>query len=255
MKGILIPLPAYGFDPTEVAIPWKILTENKIPIFFATPQGGKSAADRIMLTGNKLGPFKKILKARYEAVAAYSEMAVCPGFEKPLKYEDINEDEFDALLLPGGHNKGVKEYLESKILQERVTEFFGAQKPVAAICHGVVLAARSIDPVTKRSVLYDYQTTALLSLQERAAYRMTQFWLKDYYLTYPGMTVQQEVTAALRDKKNFIAGPKTFSRDDFQHLKNGFTVVDRNYISARWPGDVYNFSLELLKTLEGKSKI
>ena len=37
MKKILIPIPANDFDPTEAAIPWKILSENGINITFATP--------------------------------------------------------------------------------------------------------------------------------------------------------------------------------------------------------------------------
>ncbi len=254
MKGILIPIPAYGFDPTETAIPWKILSENKFPVFFATPSGEKATGDRIMLTGEKLGPLKKLLQARYEAVAAYSEMERSKEFEKPLRYDDILENDFDALLLPGGHDKGVKEYLESKILQQQVTCFFKARKPVAAICHGVVLVARSIDPVTQKSVLHDYKTTSLLSSQERLAYRLTQPWLKDYYLTYPGMTVEAEATSVLREKKNFRRGPVPLLRDDFNHLNRGFTVVDRNYISARWPGDVYNFALEFMKILDSKFK-
>ena len=167
-----------------------------------------------------------------------------------MKYDLIRESDFDALLLPGGHDKGVREYLESKTLQEQVVNFFKAQKPVAAICHGVLVAARSKDPATQRSVLYDYKTTALLASQERMAYRLTQFWLKDYYLTYPGITVEQEVKAALPGKKSFVRGPAPLFRDDLTHLKRGFTVRDRNYLSARWPGDVYNFVLEFINMLE-----
>ena len=34
------------------------------------------------------------------------------------------------------------------ILQRHVVGFFGSAKPVAAICHGVLLAARSMSPAT-----------------------------------------------------------------------------------------------------------
>jgi protease I len=34
------------------------------------------------------------------------------------------------------------------------------------------------------------------------------------------------------------------------HLDRGFVVQDRNYLSARWPGDVYSLTLELLKMME-----
>ena len=71
---ILLPIPTYGFDPTETAIPWKILFDSKFQVVFATPQGVRGAGDRIMLTGKGLGPWHKVLSAWYDAVAAYSEM-------------------------------------------------------------------------------------------------------------------------------------------------------------------------------------
>jgi protease I len=249
-KRVIIPLPNYGFDPTEVAIPWQILTQNGVNVAFATPDGKQSAADRLMLTGEKLGIWKPILQARKDAVAAYSEMEKTPAFQNPLKFDDLREVDFDAILLPGGHDKGVKEYLESSILQKLIVDFFRTQKPVAAVCHGVVLVARSIDPKTNKSVIHGYKTTSLLKSQELTAYNLTRLWLKDYYLTYPKTTVEEEVRASLANEEDFISGHFSLLRDDMKHLKRGFTVRDRNYLSARYPGDIYTFSLEFLKMLE-----
>jgi len=246
---ILVPLPAYGFDPSETAIPWKVLLKHGHEVVFATPQGMIAAADRRMVYGTGLGILKKLLKAREDAVAAYHEMEQSPEFMHPIKYNAIREEDFDALLLPGGHDKGIKEYLESPVLQQTVVDFFKVKKIVAAICHGVVLAARSIDPATKESVIHQYKTTALLRAQELTAYNMTRFWLKDYYLTYPRNTVQDQVMAALEDKRNFIPGPKPLFRDRINNIVRGFAVRDRNYLSARWPGDAYRFSAEFLKML------
>ncbi|WP_435273783.1 hypothetical protein ACMAZF_10360 [Psychrobium sp. nBUS_13] len=33
-------------------------------------------------------------------------------------------------------------------------------------------------------------------------------------------------------------------RDTPNKLSRGFIVKDRNYVSARWPGDIYNLSFE-----------
>ena len=55
----------------------------------------------------------------------------------------------------------MREYLQSARLHEVVAEAFRRGMPVAAICHGVLLAARSIDPATGRSVLYGRRTTSL----------------------------------------------------------------------------------------------
>ena len=250
MKKILIPLPCYGFDPTEVAIPWKLLTEKGFEITFLTPKGKQAAADSLMLTGDGLSILSKVLRARNDAVSAYYDMSKSESFRRPSDYTTVYEGDFDALLLPGGHDKAVKEYLESKTLQKLVIDFFKANKPVAAVCHGVVLAARSIDPDTNKSVIYDYKTTALLKKQELLAFNLTRLWLKDYYLTYPGLTVEDEVTSSLCDKKNFVHGPSPMLRDDDKHLKRGFALRDRNYISARWPGDVYKFTRDFIELIE-----
>ncbi len=168
-----------------MAIPWKLLFDDGFTIVFATPDGEKGEADMRMLKGEDLGLFKAVLQARTDAVDAYKEMENQPSFKYPLKYANVQHTDFDALLLPGGHDKGVKEFLESKKLQQLVVSFFNEEKPVGAICHGTVLVARSIDPSTNKSVIYDYKTTSLLKSQELFAYQITRLWLDDYYLTAP----------------------------------------------------------------------
>ena len=251
MKKILLPLATYGSDPTEVAIPWLLLTERGHEVTFATPAGKVAQADTRMLYGENLGIWRAVLKARQDAAEAYEKMVQTAAFQKPLSYHDIHEKDYDALLLPGGHDKGVKEYLESAALQQVVADFFRAAKPVAAICHGVVLAARSKDRDTGRSVLYGYKTTSLLQSQEMAAYNMTRLWLGDYYLTYPGLTVEAEVRNALAGDGDFLSGPTPVLRDDRMHLSRGYTVQDRHYLSARWPGDAYSFGLAFAEMLGG----
>jgi protease I len=83
-KRILLPLPHYGFDPTEVAIPWKILSEHKIDIIFATPNGKQASADSKMLKAEHLGVWKRLLQAREDAVLAYSSMEQSPAFKAPI---------------------------------------------------------------------------------------------------------------------------------------------------------------------------
>ncbi len=206
----------------------------------------------LMLRSENLGIWKSILGARKDAVAAYYEMEKTKAFSQPLKYSDVHPKDYDAIFLPGGHDKGVKEFLESETLQSLIVDFFKSKKNIAAICHGVVLAARSIDPDTGKSVIYDYKTTCLLESQEKLAYNLTKLWLKDYYLTYPEQTVENEVKSALSDSNNFLKGPSPLLRDSDKHLSRGFFVRDRNYLSARWPGDVYSFSYEFIKMMQNK---
>src|SRR6266545_4235968 len=98
-------------------------------------------------------------------------------FQNPTAYEDLNPDEFDALLLPGGHDKGMRPYLESPLLQRAVAWFFDHNKPVGAICHGTLLAARSTSQDPSRggkSVLWGRETTGLTRSQELVAFWLTR---------------------------------------------------------------------------------
>lgn len=250
MKKVLIPLAQVGFDPSEAAIPWLLLSQAGFDVTFATPDGSVSSPDPRMLHGTNLGIWRGVLAARQDAVSACFAMRSSEEFVNPISYQQASTQDFDGLILPGGHDKSVKDYLESSILQDIVVDFFVQEKPVAAVCHGVVVAARSIDPRTGKSVIHQYQTTSLLKSQELLGYNLTRWWLGDYYLTYPGLTVEDEVTAALAQSTNFHSGPFAILRDTADNLSRGFIVEDRHYISARWPGDVYRMSDAFMKLFE-----
>jgi protease I len=248
-KKILIPLPTFDFDPSEAAIPWQILSSAGVEIVFATPQGVKATCDLRMLKGTGLGILASFLQADKNGRAAYAQMSQSSEFLNPIKWNEIDVTKFDGVILPGGHAQGMREYLESAELQKTVAAFFSANKPVGAICHGVVLVARSKSS-NNQSVLAGKKTTALLAIQELSAWAMTCTWLGNYYRTYP-ITVEAEVRAALRSEKDFLKGPPSLLRDSPEHLNRGFTVQDGKYLSARWPGDAHRFAADYLKLLQG----
>lgn len=45
MATILVPIPATDFDPTETAVPWRILAALGHRLVFATPDGAPGRAD------------------------------------------------------------------------------------------------------------------------------------------------------------------------------------------------------------------
>ena len=210
---------------------------------FATPDAKPAMADQRMIDGNGLGLLRPFFIADKNARSAYADMKQSNEFLSPISYDDIAIESFDAILLPGGHAQGMRPYLESARLQTIIAEHFLAQKPVAAICHGVVLAARSLRDDGK-SILHGFKTTALLQKQEMLAWQITRAWLGNYYRTYD-QSVQAEVTAALANPNDFIEGPMPLTRDNEKNLKPGFVFRDRHYLSARWPGDAHNLAHEL----------
>jgi putative intracellular protease/amidase len=151
---------------------------------------------------------------------------------------------------------------------------FRADRPVAAICHGVVVAARALDPSTGRSVLHGRTTTALTWALERRAWsltRYTRFWDPNYFRTYledpgqpPGhLSVQQEVTRALADPADFKdvrRGSPDWrrkssgrARDSLHDARPAFVVRDGAYVSARWPGDAHTFARTFADVLAERS--
>jgi putative intracellular protease/amidase len=276
MGTVLIPIPDRDFDPTEVAVSWRVLTDNGHRVIFATESGTPGVADDIMVTGRGLDIWSAlpvlgsipliglVLRANKAGRDAYAAMVGSEEYRHPVSWSGATLDGADALLLPGGHRaRGMRSYIDSDILQHLVVDAFTRAMIVAAICHGVLLAARSVDPSTGRSVLDGRKTTSLTWAMERLAWqltRITRFWDPDYYRTYseqpgqPGghMSVQSEVTRALKDPTDFRDVARGtphwrlkssgMARDTATDSRPAFVVDDGNYISARWPGDTHTFA-------------
>ncbi len=284
MGTVLIPIPDRDFDPTEVAVSWRVLTRNGHRVLFATESGSPGAADDIMVTGRGLDMWSALpvvraipliglaLRANTDGRRAYRDMLRSAEFTHPVNWDRATLDGVDALLLPGGHRaRGMRSYIDSDVLHRLVVNAFARGILVAAICHGVLLAARSVDPATGRSVLHGRKTTALTWAMERLAWRLTRisrFRDPDYYRTYtekPGqptgyMSVQSEVTRALENPADFrdvVRGSphrwlksSGMVRDTATDSRPAFVVDDGNYVSARWPGDTHTFATVVSQKLD-----
>jgi len=239
-----MPLPDRDFDVTEVAVPWKLLTSAGHDVVFATENGAAPAADPLLLDGVVFGR----LGARPEPIAFYRELETAPAFQQPKRWRDLDPADFAALFLPGGHAPGMKQYLDSELLREKVAGFWRLQRPVAAICHGVLVLARTRDD-HGRSILHDRRTTCLLKYMERSAYLAT-FWRRGrYFRTYPAY-VEDEVRAALASPAQLERGPRVlFARGTAEDDRPAFVVEDGSYVSGRWPGDGYLIAKRLLDRL------
>jgi len=225
---ILIPLPDNDFDPTETATPWKVCIERGWKVVFSTERGAVPAADHRLLKGPILGP----LGAGPKAMDAYNAMVQTQEFQNPIKYHEIDVGEFEGVLLTGGHAPGMKQYLESKVLQDKMVLFWKAEKVIGAICHGVLVLARAIDPQTGKSILYGSKVTALTKDLERTGYALTFWLLGRRYRTYD-CYVADEVRDVLESPEDFITGKSMLSP---------FVVQDGLLITSRWPRDAKKYS-------------
>lgn len=288
MHPVIILLSREGFDPSEAAVPWQALRRAGIEVRFASPDGQPGNADPLMVTGEGLDPWARIpglkrlrvigrmLGANHQARTAYADMIRDPHYLAPLRYADIRATDYAGLLLPGGHAKPIRPYLESTEVQRITREFLQSgdgqrvHKPVAAICHGVLILARTRDD-NGHSVVRNRQLTALTWTLEHKAWqvaRFSRFWEPLYYRTYPEATgeplghqsTEAEIRRALATPEHFLDVPKNapdhwhktsgIHRDTAKDSRAAWVVEDGNLITARWPGDVNLFAQRFIAALQ-----
>ncbi|KAK7757507.1 hypothetical protein SLS62_000522 [Diatrype stigma] len=242
----------YGHDPTETAVPYTMFKGTNYEIKFATETGKAPRCDKKMLEGFT----QKLLGAKKDVVALYKKMAASDEMRHPLAWSDpaFSLDPFDVVVLPGGHDKAMRQIIESAALHRHLLAYFpqtrkpAGRKVVAAICHGVLVLANARDG-EGRSVIRDCLTTTLPAKMEQAAYWGTRAFLGDYYKTYGAGSedVEHSVTKALGHPAQFKSSlnPGPFVVEDEKY----------NYISARYPGDAQLFAEEIVKLLESFNRI
>jgi len=247
---ITILLPSSDYDPTESGVIWQTLVDNGFNVQFATPNGKVAFADK-RLTDIGFSLLSPLLMPQKPAMNCYKAMILTDAFNQPISYEQIDLDTCQGIHVPGGHAQGMKVLIESPVAQQVIVKAFKKQLPVATVCHGVLLLARSIDDETGRSVLYGRKTTGLIKPMELSAWVMTWLWLKNYYRTYD-ISVATEVKRVLKSPRDFKQGSILPIKDSKEKL-NGFVVQDGCYLSGRWPGDCYTLAQHFVNLLNKKS--
>ncbi len=234
-RPILMPLPDRDFDPTEAAIPWKTCTARGWNIAISTEHGSVPVGDLRKLKG----PLPGLLSASQRARAAYQEMIEDPAYQQPIPYERIDASRYQGLLLPGGDALGVRQYLDSSLLRSKVLQFWQENRLIGAICHGVLVLARTIDDQTGRSVLYGQKVTAPPKSLDRFGYLVDRWFLKHGYIMY-SQCAAEEVRGCLQHPQDLLPGPSIFKP---------YVVRDGMLITSRWYLDAELFAQSFVEAL------
>ncbi|KAJ6788236.1 hypothetical protein PWT90_04380 [Aphanocladium album] len=218
MAKVIFLMADYGHDPSETAVPFTIFKEAGFQISFATENGNG---------------------AKKSVVVQYKTMSDGAEWNAPLSWSapNFSIDAYDLVFLPGGHEKGVRQVIDSPVVHALLAAYFpqtkkpSARKAVGAVCHGVMVLSET-KTSDGRSVLYGVQTTALPTRFEQLAFWGTRLFLGDYYKTYGACSenVEESVTKVLERPQDFKSSlaPAPFVVEDERY----------NYVSARFPGDV-----------------
>jgi putative intracellular protease/amidase len=240
VPNILMPLPNHDFDPTEASIPWKACSDQGWKVIFSTEQGNVPETDLNRLKG----PLPGLISANAKVKAAYKLMCGDPSFQNPIRYSEIEPARYDALLLPGGDAPRMCQYLENTELQCKVLEFCQRGKLIGAICHGILVLARTIDPQTGHSVLFGHKLTAVPKSLDLFAYRIDSLVSKHGYIM-DSLCVSDEVRACLEHQEDFMRGPS---------LLAPYVYSDGNLITSRWYMDAEVFADRFVDELQQRSR-
>ncbi|KIN01108.1 hypothetical protein OIDMADRAFT_103782 [Oidiodendron maius Zn] len=244
---VLIPMADYGHDPTETAVPYTAFKKAGFEVQFATETGRAPECDKKMLQGVT----QKLLGATKSVVDVYNQMSKTPEFQKPLSWtsSDFSLDAYNLVFLPGGHEKGVRQLIDSPVIQKHLSSYFPAtikpsSKTVAAVCHGVMVLSETKGPDGK-SVIHECVTTALPARFEQVAFWGTRAFLGDYYKTYGAGSddVEKSVRKQLDDSKTQYKNSLSMSP---------FVVLDEkyNYVSARFPPDAQLLAEKIIELVK-----
>lgn len=97
-----------------------------------------------------LYPYYRLIEEGFEVVVAAAEKReICGKYhfkiDADITFDEINADNYDGLLLPGG--TAPEKVRQVKSVTDTVKKFAEKKKPIASICHGqqILISAKVLD--------------------------------------------------------------------------------------------------------------
>ncbi|OEJ28275.1 thiamine biosynthesis protein ThiJ [Streptomyces agglomeratus] len=208
-----------GFWAEEVVAPYEVFTGAGHEVVVATPGGVVPTVDKASLapevTGGPEGADRIV-----RALASFTRL------QQPLRLEDVDLADYDAVFYPGGH--GPMEDLAVDAVSGRLlADALGSGKPLGVVCHApaALLAAEDADGGSPF-----------------AGYRLT------------GFTNAEEAQAGLADRAKWLLQDRlTELGADFSEGEPWapYTVVDRNLYTGQNPASSGPLAEKMLAALRG----
>ena len=142
----------------EIAAPYYLFSEAGVRMTLASPLGGQVPLDpkseSIMMATSKT---KKFL----------NDPEAMQILDTSLRLDQVDVLDYDGVYIPGGHGP-LWDLSDNKLLKKILEGFLQAQKPVAAVCHGVV-ALLNLEDENGAPLLKGKQVTGFSNSEESSA--------------------------------------------------------------------------------------
>lgn len=144
-----------GVHLEEYAVPYLIFEATGYKITTASPKGGLSPVDESSMSCSNPQEWDRCIKILRET-KKLSELDFC---------------QYDAIYFPGGHGP-MFDIANDEDVKSAVEDFYFRQKPIAAICHGVVALINAKDknqnPIVKNRKITSFtnKEETIVKLQE-----------------------------------------------------------------------------------------
>ncbi|MFI6522927.1 type 1 glutamine amidotransferase domain-containing protein [Spirillospora sp. NPDC050679] len=206
-----------GFWAEEAVVPYEALTAAGHEITVATPGGVVPTVDQGSLAPEANG-------GREGADRIAAALAAITEIQNPIRLEEADLGDYDAVLYPGGH--GPMEDLAVNAASGRLlVDALDSGKPLAVVCHApaALLAATRADG---SNAFAGYKVAAFTNAEEaQAGFADKAPWLLETRLTEAGVEVQ--------------AGEPWAPN----------VVVDRNLVTGQNPASSAPLAAEVVKRL------
>ncbi|KOG11803.1 MULTISPECIES: type 1 glutamine amidotransferase domain-containing protein [Streptomyces] len=171
-----------GFWAEEAVAPYEALTAAGYEVVVATPGGVVPTVDR-----GSLAPEANGGQEAADRIAAV--LGSMEELKKPIRLEDVDLAEYDAVFYPGGH--GPMEDLAVDTTSGRLLiDALESGKPLAVVCHGpaALLAATRPDGT---NAFAGYEVAAFTDAEEtQAGFADKAKWLLESRLVEAGVEVR-----------------------------------------------------------------
>lgn len=146
-----------GFWLEEFAAPYYVLRDAGAEVTLSSPQGGQPPVD----------PKSDEPDAETAAMKRFrSEPEAQRALANTVKLSTVSADDFDAVFYPGGHGP-LWDLAEDRSSIELIERFYGAGKPVGAVCHGPAVLRHAKAP-DGNPLVSGKQVTGFANTEEEA---------------------------------------------------------------------------------------